>query len=273
MEQDARALLVANIGLIRQVVRTTARRHRLTESERQDFESWMWVRLVDHDFYVIRRFEGRSSFATYLRVVMQRGVLDFRAAKWGKWRPSAHARRLGPKAVALERLITRDGMPPEAAAACLNVSANELPVRPERRRHFNEPVELSANLAAPQGTSPEEGVLSNERRAAARAASRALARSLAGIPRSDRQLLWLRYGARLSVAQIAVRLGLEQRGLYRKFVLLHAAVRTRLEQSGITSAELAGVIGAPDATVQGAFSACGTADCESGREGAWPMAS
>src|SRR5262245_42612463 len=113
MEQKPRDLLVANIAPIRQLVRGTARRHRLSESERQDFESWVWVRLMDNDFHVIRQFRGQSSFATYLRVVLQRAVLDYRAAKWGKWRPSARARRLGAKAVALERLITRDGVSPE----------------------------------------------------------------------------------------------------------------------------------------------------------------
>src|SRR5438045_4333623 len=28
---------------------------------------------------------------------------------WGKWRPSAEAKRLGEKAITLERLLTRDG--------------------------------------------------------------------------------------------------------------------------------------------------------------------
>ena len=72
MEPNACELLTANISLIRQLVHATSRRYRLAECERQDFESWMWVRLVDNDFHVIRRFQGRAAFATYLRVVLQR---------------------------------------------------------------------------------------------------------------------------------------------------------------------------------------------------------
>ena len=273
MEQSASELLIANISLIRQLVQSTARRHRLTECEKQDFESWMWVRLVDNDFHVIRSFQGRSSFATYLRVVLQRAVLDYRAAKWGKWRPSAYARRMGPKAVAFERLISRDGVPPEVAAARLNISVNELPPKHrEPRRRFDEPIELAPEIAAPQETSPDEGVLSNERRLAAHEVSRALARSLAGIPRSDRRLLWLRYGARLTVAQIARKLGRDQAGLYKKFVRLHAAVRRRLETCGITSADLSGLIGASDVSVQGAFTASERGESVSSGS-AWPLAS
>ena len=36
---------------------------------------------------------------------------EARIAEWGKWRPSAVAKRLGPTAVLLDRLLTRDGRP------------------------------------------------------------------------------------------------------------------------------------------------------------------
>jgi RNA polymerase sigma factor (sigma-70 family) len=252
MEQDPRELLAANISLIRQLVQRTARRNRLTESERQDFESWMWIRLIDNDFHILRSFQGRASLATYLRVVVQRSVLDFRTARWGKWRPSAHARRLGPKAVALERLISRDGVPPEVAAAQLSADVDAfLPRRVGARRGFDVPVELATDVAAPPETSPDEGLQAAERRDTAQAVARALARTLASIPAADRRLLWLRYGARLTVAQIATRVGENQRSLYRKLTRLHAAIRSRLEGAGLKWTQLAGVIGAGDVSVHG----------------------
>ena len=272
MEPNACELLTANISLIRQLVHATSRRHRLAECERQDFESWMWVRLVDNDFHVIRRFQGRAAFATYLRVVLQRAVLDYRAAKWGKWRPSARARRLGPKAVALERLITRDGVSPEVAAAQLNVSESELLPRRTFRRHFTEPLDVTADVIAPQGTSPDEGVWAAERRVAARALTEALARVLNSMPWSDRRLLGLRYGARLTVAQIARKLGEDPGSLYRKFVRLHATLRSRLEASGIRSADVSGLIGASDVSVHGVFTAS-ERDDSSTSANAWPLAS
>jgi RNA polymerase sigma factor (sigma-70 family) len=252
MEQDPRELLAANIALIRQLVQRTARHNRLTESERQDFESWMWIRLIDNDFHILRAFQGRASLGTYLRVVVQRSLLDFRTARWGKWRPSAHARRLGPKAVTLERLIVRDGVPAEVAAAQLSANVDALPPRRvAARRGFDVPVELATDIAAPQETSPDEGLLAAERRDTARAIARALARTLDSIPPADRRLLWLRYGARLTVAQIATRVGENQRSLYRKLTRLHAAIRSRLESAGLKWTQLAGVIGASDVSVHG----------------------
>jgi hypothetical protein len=35
--------------------------------------------------------------------------LDYRNRLWGKWRPSAEAKRLGPTAILIERLVARDG--------------------------------------------------------------------------------------------------------------------------------------------------------------------
>jgi RNA polymerase sigma factor (sigma-70 family) len=283
MEQDPRELLAANIPLIRQLVQRAARRNRLSEPDRQDFESWMWIRLIDNDFHVLRSFQGRSSLATYLRVVVQRSILDFRTARWGKWRPSAHAQRLGPKAVALERLISRDGVPPEVAAAQLSANVASLPPRHVAgRRAFDVPVELVTDLAAPRETSPDEGLLAAERREAAQAVARALTWALAGIPPADRRLLWLRYGTRLTVAQIATRVGENQRSLYRKLTRLHAAIRSRLESAGLKWTQLAGVIGAHDVSVHGVLTARETDDSSAhttqrqsinASDRGWPLAS
>src|SRR5215208_5464467 len=54
---------------------------------------------------VRRRFERRSSLPTYVTVVIQRLFLDYRNRLWGKWRPSSDAKRLGPTAMLLERLV------------------------------------------------------------------------------------------------------------------------------------------------------------------------
>ena len=53
------------------------------------------LKLIEDDYRRLRRFEGRSSFATYLATVVQRLFLDFVIGKTGRWRPSVQARRLG----------------------------------------------------------------------------------------------------------------------------------------------------------------------------------
>ena len=63
---------------------------------------------------------GRGSLNTYLRVVIERLVLDMRVTNWGKWRPSARARRLGAEAVLFEQLTVRDG---QHRGSCRNRSS------------------------------------------------------------------------------------------------------------------------------------------------------
>ena len=59
---------------------------------------------------------------TYLTVVIHRLFLDYRIRLWGKWRPSAEAKRLGAVAIALERLIVRDGWSFEQAVEVLRTN-------------------------------------------------------------------------------------------------------------------------------------------------------
>jgi hypothetical protein len=61
------------------------------------------VRLLEDGGSVLRQFEGRGSLHAYLRVVVERVYLDYRRTCWGTWRPSASARRLGARAVTVER--------------------------------------------------------------------------------------------------------------------------------------------------------------------------
>ena len=249
-------LLVDNFALIRQLLRGIARRHRLSVTERQDFESWVWLRLVERDFYILRRFAGRSSLTTYLRVVFSRCLIDFRTSRWGKWRPSAAAKRLGSQAVALERLITRDGLSNDDAAARLGVDATVLPRSTRRLRpRLDEPLELAADAAAPRETGPEEALIALDRQAAAEALRGALAQALSTLGEADYRLLWLRYGARLTVAKVAASVGEDQRTLYRRYERLHARLRVLLDELGITHGQIAGVVGAPDVWLQGLLKA------------------
>jgi RNA polymerase sigma factor for flagellar operon FliA len=73
------------------------------------------MRLVENNYAVLRKFQNRSALRTYLASVIDRLSLDFCTEKWGKWRPSAMAERLGPVAVMLEQLVTRDAHTVEEA--------------------------------------------------------------------------------------------------------------------------------------------------------------
>ena len=105
---DYQRLLLDHLDLINQIVRTVGRRRHLSAAEREDFASFVHLRMVDDDYAILRKFQNRSTLWTYLAAVIERLSLDFCVEKWGRWRPSAMAERLGSVAVALERLVNRD---------------------------------------------------------------------------------------------------------------------------------------------------------------------
>jgi hypothetical protein len=65
-------LLVEHLPLVSRLVRFTARRYHLTFTDTEEFASLVHVKLVESDCAVIRKFEGRSTLATYLAVVIER---------------------------------------------------------------------------------------------------------------------------------------------------------------------------------------------------------
>jgi hypothetical protein len=106
----------ADLSVLAGVIRDVSRLHRLTESDAQDFAQSVHLRLIERRYDVFARFDGRSSMRSYLTVVVTRLLLDWRNAMYGKWRPCAVARRLGPAAIELDRLINRDGYSADEAA-------------------------------------------------------------------------------------------------------------------------------------------------------------
>ncbi|PYQ54668.1 MAG: hypothetical protein DMF53_29150, partial [Acidobacteria bacterium] len=82
----------------------------LPGSEAEEFRAWALFKLVDDDYRILGSWQGRSSFPTFLSVVLTNLLRDYRVHLWGKWRPSAASRRSGPAGVLLERLLLRDGL-------------------------------------------------------------------------------------------------------------------------------------------------------------------
>src|SRR5438067_6487981 len=103
------SLFLSSLPVIDDVTALVCRRHRLSGAEAEDFASEVRLHFIARDSDVLRRFEGRSTLRTFLSVVIHRLFLDYRNRLWGKWRPSAEARRLGPTAILAERLVSRDG--------------------------------------------------------------------------------------------------------------------------------------------------------------------
>src|SRR5262245_62099749 len=95
---------LACLRVIDDIAAQVCRRHRLSSTEAEDFMSEVRLHFIDRDYEVLRKFEGGCSVTTYVTVVIQRLLLDYRNREWGRWRSSAQAKRLGPTAILLERL-------------------------------------------------------------------------------------------------------------------------------------------------------------------------
>jgi RNA polymerase sigma factor for flagellar operon FliA len=244
---DLKALLVEHHDFIDSVVRTVAGRNHLSASDADDLRQTVELKLVERDYDVLRRFEGRSSLRTYLRVVIERCFLDQRTAAWGKWRPSAQARRLGPVAVLLERALVRDRLTYDAAVASLRaqhrVAASDaelatlheaLPLRVRRHRVADDEADDLASPAPDQ----HEALATASAGQAGNVAEMAMARTLGLLEPEERVLFRLHFLEGMKLSHIARLLGWEQKPLYRRLHRVLAALRRELEASGITGEQV-----------------------------------
>src|SRR5256885_17015280 len=102
-------IFLEQIGAIDRITSYISRRNRLDRNDAEDFCQVVKTKLLENNYEIIRKFEERSSITTYLTTVIQHLFYQYRVHLWGKWRPSAEAKRIGDKAITLERLIFREG--------------------------------------------------------------------------------------------------------------------------------------------------------------------
>jgi RNA polymerase sigma factor (sigma-70 family) len=235
-EPVAPSLDAAQLGALAEAIQDVARNRRLAPDQADDFRQSVHARLLERDYDVFRKFSGRSSLRTYLRVVVGRMLLDWRNASFGKWRASAAARRLGPFALQLERLIYRDGhtvaeaietvrrhpsAPPERR---LQDIAHALPVRQVRRQ-------VSTDAIAQEAVAFEDPVEAAERRREALRRQTALRAAVRDLGAADRRLLDLRYREGHSVRSVATQLQMDVKIVYRRFDRIRRSLRESVLQA------------------------------------------
>ena len=74
---DAEQLFLAHLPLIEEVATKTCRRRHLRPEDAEDFLSLVRMKFFTDDYQVLRRFQGRSSFPTYVTTVVQHLFLDY----------------------------------------------------------------------------------------------------------------------------------------------------------------------------------------------------
>jgi RNA polymerase sigma factor (sigma-70 family) len=241
------AFFLANLPAIDAVVNQVCRRHHLNAAEADDFASEVRLHIIERNYEPLRKFQGRSSLRTYLTVVVQHLFLDYRNRLWGKWRPSAEARRRGPLAILLERLVTRDGWSCEQAMETLRINhqveadealralAEKLTQRPPARQFV---AESEADGVASLAAGSDANVLRAEHDFLAKRLQTALDRVRQTLTPEERLILKMRFEDSVPVADIARALHLNQKRLYRTIEQLLATLRQGLEAEGLDRGEV-----------------------------------
>jgi RNA polymerase sigma factor (sigma-70 family) len=234
-------LFELHLDLIERVIATVCRRSNVYGADAEDFASNVKVALLENDYDILRRYQGRASFATYLSVVVQRFLFDHRNLSLGRWHVSREAARLGEAGVMIETLIRRDGrsldealplirrIDPAMTRERLANIANRLPERVNRPRL----VELTDDAQIAALESADARAIEHDARRAAAVAHRVVRETLDGMSEEDRTIIRLRFVMSMSIADTARMLRLPQRPLYRRIESLLQRLRGALAAAGI----------------------------------------
>lgn len=246
-----RALLEAQYPLIQKQLLRLSRRSGLPEHEAEELRSWALLRLIEDDYRVLASWEGRSSFPTFLTVVLVNLMRDYRSRIWGKWKPTSAARRQGPEAILLERLCFRDGLPLDEAIermrtehevslsrAELERMAASLTPRTKRRQVGEEEL-----LRIAVDGQVESRIEEAERSVTEEELRVLLTPLLESLSPENRLLFKLHYWDGLSVAAISSLLGRPQRELYSARARCLKKIRRSLAKAGLSPERVRELLG------------------------------
>ena len=244
-------VLHAHVPTIRRITQMIARKALMPPEDRDELLSLVFLKLVSNDYAAIRAFQGRGSLPAYLSVVIRRVALDFWISRQGKVRPSARLRREGAGAMALDALMHTRGI--DFDEACRQLESRGVTglakhrlcevVGSRVRRRFVALDDIAELPSASSG--PLQALQDIEARKGRRLTSRELRRALRHLSPEDRRLLVLRFRDGCTLATIARRFDLDQKGLYRHFNRCLSALRKTLEERGLDATTVLAQIGHP----------------------------
>ena len=246
----AQKLLEEEQQRIEALARRIGRRQGLPLEDLDDFAGDVMVKLVDNDYAVLRAFQGRSKLETFLHSVILHMAQDERVRRWGRWRRSQQARKLGQEAEVLEDLLYRDRVGrdeavamfrerfPEVTSARIEEIAAQL--RPRVKRYFESEEAL---VHMPAEEKADDRLASREREERKARVKTVLQEALAALSVESRLVLRWRFEKGLTAAEIARGLGLEPRRVYTIYETARRALRKAFDEAGISGQEALADIG------------------------------
>ena len=238
-------ILLDHLKLIERIIGNLCR-GAMDASQMEELFGFVQLRLVENDYSIIRAFQGRSSFGTYLTTVVARLLNDYRNHEWGKWHDSAEAKRQGDLAVELERLIGRDKRSIDEALVILQRKYSGVTkVMIEQlaelfpKRHGRRMVGLDQR---PEPSIAGTGdALANRETAAL--ISEVVSAFIAQLPKEDQLLFQLRFESDMPVPQIANSMRQDAQHLYRRLQMHFGNLRGKLKEAGVSAADVARLMG------------------------------
>jgi RNA polymerase sigma factor for flagellar operon FliA len=251
-------LFLTNLALIERIAGCVCHRSHVDAAETEEFASHVKLKLIEANYAIIRKFEGRSSFSTYLTTVITRMFFQYRVQMWGKWRPSAEARRLGDKGITLERMLTRDGYTLGEAVEILTTGVARYTRAEVERLYARLPtryprIVLVSGPSVPETemphVDPDERLLNPERRRVACAAGAVVDASIGRFAPEDQVILRMRFSNARKVSEIARALSIDQKKIYKRIEKMLVAMRHDLERAGISRREVEDLLARGDQDV------------------------
>lgn len=248
-------LFEANLGTIERVIAIVCRRARLFGADAEDFASEARLALIENDYAILVKYEGRSSLDTFLTVVIQRLLADSRTRAKGRWHASTEATRIGPAAVLIETLIRRDGRSldeaiphisaahPELTREAVLEILDRLPGRTARPRAVD--LEAIAHVVVARESADARAEAVDRQRISTKAGT-TVRDVLGALTVEDRMLIRLRFASDMSIADISRMMQLPQRPLYRRLDSLLGQLRGALTAAGINGAAAEELVGRND---------------------------
>ena len=247
-DANAEQLFLAAHEALDRITAAIGRRYVINHEDREDLFSEVTIKIMDHEYAVLRKFRGDSSLEGYLRMVVNNHFRDWRNRRWGKWRHSAKARMLGAAALKLECLISRDGLSGTEAVETvlartdvtesreqLEEIAEQLPLRQRRARiEGGEDAEIHVQQAA-GNENPEQRLIDAELGEIQDDVRGALQEALTELDDEDRLILQLKFFEGVKVVHMAKMLGLEQKKLYPRIKAIERSIGRKLADTGITA--------------------------------------
>jgi RNA polymerase sigma factor (sigma-70 family) len=234
----------ADFALLCEVIASVARSSGLPPDQAEDFSQSVQLRLLERNYAPLAAFSGRSSFRTYLTVVVKRLLLDWRNHRYGKWRPSSEAKRLGPAAVRLDRLMSRDGHGVEEAVAIAKQVQAEPDSQPLREMLAKLPKRARVQMLVPDDLEAfgaaefDDPVEAEQAAAKERRTLRRLRRACRRLPAEERRILFLRFQKGMSIRAIAALLGTPDKPLYVRIGRIMGSLRGALASWDTSSMRL-----------------------------------